>query len=92
MDYKKILRNKACRLQDLLNKYGQNLSQENIDAIKILIDNVYGITNASLDAVDYDIRNKGIMEYHSMLDTAMSKFRQFTEREQDKQTNAREES
>lgn len=84
MDYKEILRNKASSLQDLLNRYGQSLSPEEINSIRILINNTYELTNGRLDALDYDVRDKGIMEYHSKLDTAMSKFRQFTEREQEK--------
>ena len=84
MDYKEILRNKASRLQDLLNRYGQSLAQEEISNIRILISNTYELTNGRLDALDYDVRDKGIMDCHSKLDSAMSKFRQFTEREQEK--------
>lgn len=86
MDYKEILRNKVSKLQELVDKYGANLSQEDIARINTLINNTYEITNGRLDALDYDVRNEGIMNYHAQLDSAMSKFRQFDEREQDKQT------
>ena len=77
MDYKEILRNKAAKLVELLEKYGANLSPEEINSIRILINNTHEITNGRLDALDYDVRDKGIMNYHAQLDSAMSKFKQF---------------
>jgi len=87
MDYKEILRNKAKKLGNLLDKYRDRLSQEELNRIIILINNTFEITNGRLDALDYDVRNSGIMEYHSKLDSAMSTFKQFEpqEREGDKE-------
>ena len=80
MDYKEILRNKASKLEGLLKTYGANLSPEEINNIRILIDNTNEITNGRLDALDYDVRNEGIMNYHAQLDSAFSKFKGFDER------------
>ena len=79
-DYKEILRDKASRLQDLLERYGENLSTDEINNIRTLINNTYEITNGRLDALDYDVRNEGIMNYHAQLDSAFSKFKGFDER------------
>lgn len=84
MDYKEILRNKANRLKELLYKHKESLSPEDINNIKILINNTYEITDGRLDSLDYDVRNKGIMNYHAQLDAMMSKFKSFEEREMDK--------
>ena len=90
MDYKEILRNKASKLQDLVEKYGANLSPEEINNIRTLINNTYEITNGRLDALDYDVRNESIMNYHAQLDSAFSKFKGFEEREKEEQTETRE--
>ena len=90
MDYKEILRNKASKLQGLLERYGANLSPEEINNIRILINNTYEVTNGRLDALDYDVRNNGIMNYHGQLDSAFSKFKQFEERGKEEQTGTRE--
>lgn len=70
-DYKDILRRKADSLQDLLNKYISTLSQEKSFEIKTLIENTYEITNGRLDAMDYDVKDRAIMNYHDKLDSAM---------------------
>lgn len=84
MDYKEILRNKATQLRALVAKYGDSLDADTLNNMKVLIDNTMQITDGRLDALDYDVRNEGIMNYHSQLDTAFSKLQRFQERDQDK--------
>lgn len=84
MDYKEILRNKATQLRALVAKYGDSLDADTLNDMNVLIENTIQITNGRLDALDYDVRNEGIMNYHSQLDTAFSKLQRFQERDQDK--------
>lgn len=90
MDYKEILRSKASKLQDLLERYGANLSPDEINSIRTLIENTHEITNGRLDALDYDVRNEGIMNYYAQLDSAFSKFKGFEEIGKEEQTETRE--
>jgi len=84
MDYKEILRNKATQLRELVAKYGESLDADTLNNMNVLIENTIQITDGRLDALDYDVRNEGIMNYHSQLDTAFSKLQRFQERDQDK--------
>lgn len=86
MDYKEILRNKATQLRALVAKYRDSLDETTLNDMNILIENTIQITDGRLDALDYDVRNDGIMNYHSQLDTAFSKLQRFQEQEQDKNT------
>lgn len=83
-DYKEILRNKAGRLRELLATYGDKIDESQRNEIQILIDNTLEITNGRLDALDYDVRDQAIMNYHDQLDRAMKQFDRFQEQEQEK--------
>lgn len=71
MDYKDILRNKATQLRVLVEKYRDSLDADTLNDMNVLIDNTMHITDGRLDSLDYDIRNEGIMNYHTKLDSAM---------------------
>ena len=71
MDYKEILRNKATQLRALVAKYGDSLDADTLNNMNTLIDNTLQITDGRLDSLDYDVRNEGIMNYHTKLDSAM---------------------
>ena len=76
-DYKEILRNKAYKVRELLAKYEDKLDDEKANSIRVLIENTFEITNGSLDALDYNERDKGIMNYHSQLDNALEELAAF---------------
>lgn len=84
LDYKEILRNKAGRVRALLATYGDKLDEVQRNEIQILIENTFEITNGKLDALDYDVRDQAIMNYHDQLDKAMKQFDRFQEQEQEK--------
>lgn len=71
MDYKEILRNKATQLRALIAKYGDALDADTLNNMNVLIENTIQITDGRLDALDYDVKNEGIMNYHNKLDSAM---------------------
>ena len=41
-------------------------------SLKTLVDNTFEITNGRLDALDYDVREQGIRNYHHKLDEAIT--------------------
>lgn len=84
MDYKEILRNKATQLKALVAKYGESLDADTLNSMNVLINNTITITDGRLDSLDYDVRNEGIMNYHSQLDTAINKLTsKFEEKDKD---------
>lgn len=72
MDYKEILKKKAINLRSLLYTYKDELSEEEFNSIKITIDNALLSVDGRLDALDYDVRNEAIMNWHDRLDSAIS--------------------
>jgi len=72
MDYKEILKKKAINLRSLLYTYKDELSEEEFNSIKITIDNALLSIDGRLDALDYDVRNEAIMNWHDRLDSAIS--------------------
>lgn len=72
MDYKEILKEKAINLRSLLYTYKDKLSEEEFNSIKITIDNALLSVDGRLDALDYDVRNSAIMDWHDRLDNAIS--------------------
>lgn len=84
-DYKEILRKKADSLNELFDKYKEKLDSNKQANIKNLIQRVYQLTNGSLDAMDYDERDKTIMELHSELDNQTSFLKNTFEKENQNQ-------
>lgn len=72
MDYKEILKKKVINLRSLLYTYKDKLSEEEFNSIKITIDNALLSVDGRLDALDYDVRNEAIMNWHDRLDSASS--------------------
>ncbi len=72
MDYKEILKKKVINLRSLLYTYKYELSEEEFNSIKITIDNALLSVDGRLDALDYDVRNEAIMNWHDRLDSAIS--------------------
>ena len=87
MDYKEILRNKATQLRALVAKYRDSLDADTLNNMNILVDNTIQITDGRLDALDYDVRNDSIMNYHTKLDSAMHTLTsRFEEKNKDQET------
>lgn len=82
-DYKEVLREKAGRVRGMLAKHESKLDPSRAVEIKNLINNTFEITNGRLDALDYDVRNEGIMNYHQKLDRALAELSRFEERNRD---------
>ena len=78
-DYKEILRKKAIHLRSLISKYGSQIAPDQLNSINVLIENTFEITDGRLDALDYDVRDKAIMNYHSQLDNAINQLSRFKE-------------
>ena len=72
MDYKEILRKKIDKLSQLLYTYRDSLSDEEFNSIKVTVDNALLSIDGRLDALDYDVRDKAIMDWHDRLDNDIS--------------------
>lgn len=76
-DYKEILHKKASKLALKFYEYNDKLSDEQIDSIKILLNNTLKITKGGLDALDPAVRDNAIMSYHNKLDEAINTLSKF---------------
>ena len=76
-DYKEVLRTKAGEVGRLLAKWGERLSDERRNNIRILLDNTLEITNGRLDALDYEVREEAIQNYTNQLTAALTELERF---------------
>lgn len=86
MDYKEILQKKAIHLRSLLYTYEDKLTVEEFNFIKVTIDNALLSVDGRLDVLDYDVRDKAIMDWHDRLDNAIKSLEdRFSDKEKGKE-------
>ena len=76
-NYVEMFTEKAQKLRSLMAKYGDKLTDERRNEINILIKNTLYLIDGRFEALDYDVRNQGIMNYSQQLEAAEDELEQF---------------